>query len=318
MTTQRKVSKNGVAVAVLAVLMLVILGKVYTLKTSTQDLGALALNSATCSATPSLTVLSPNGAEQYKPGQQILVSWSSCTIARDADIAIDVLQVDPTTRKVTTFPVIGNTLNDGSQPIVLPSTVSWPQIKYGTNFKIKVRYVTPAGVRVAEDQSDQNFKISDLQVVMGTPSYTSMTNAANEITSVVYSIPVRITPVGETLYLGQSSQLAKTVSASNAFALVFQTSGAPSVDDIISSASVSITSSDAVIETNGFRLDDGQTKHFTLTVWLTSPSTRNTNYRVQLKQLQLFTSRQLLVEGSFRINLTPVEQYRTDYRYIHN
>jgi hypothetical protein len=325
MTTQRKVSKNGVAVAVLAVLMLVILGKVYTLKTSTQDLGALALNStATCSATPSLTVLSPNGAEQYKPGQQILVSWSSCAIARDADIAIDVLQIDPTTRKVTTFPVIGNTLNDGSQPIVLPSTVSWPQIKYGTNFKIKVRYVTPAGVRVAEDQSDQQFRIADLKVVMGTPSYNRTTNANGQVTSVTYTIPLTVTPTGSDLYLRQAATLGETVVTSSAFAFVFQNSINPTVSDRISSGSWTVSSSDAPEVTSttpilsGFRVDDGSTKHFTLTVTLTSPSMANSSYRIALKQFQAFTTLNMFTQDSIKTLLIPAESYRTDYQFINN
>jgi hypothetical protein len=161
------------------------------------------------------------------------------------------------------------------------------------------------------------FRSTGVNTVMGSASYNRTTDQNGLITSVTYTIPVSVTSFGNTLYVGQSAQLATTVSGSNAFALAFQTSAAPTTDEVISSASIALSSSDAVIESNGFRLDDGQTKHFTITVTLNTPATTAANYRVQLKQIQTFTNA-ALYSGAASSNLLPVEQFRTDYQFINS
>ena len=156
-----------------------------------------------------------------------------------------------------------------------------------------------------------------VNTVMGTASYNRTTDTNGLVTSVTYTIPVSVTSFGNTLYVGQSASSALTVGGSDAFALVFQQSGAPSTDVVLStsSASIALSSSDATIESNGFRLDDGQTKHFSIVVTLNSGSVLNANYRVQLKQVQTFTNAALST-GATQSNLLPVEQYRTDYQFL--
>ena len=162
------------------------------------------------------------------------------------------------------------------------------------------------------------FRSTGVNTVMGTADLSGKTtDTSGNVTSVTYKIPVSVTSFGNTLYVGQSAQLATTVSGSNAFALAFQTSAAPTTDEVISSASIALASSDATIESNGFRLDDGQTKHFTITVTLNTPATTNANYRVQLKQIQTFTNA-ALYSGAAQSNLLPAEQFRTDYQFINS
>ncbi len=157
-------------------------------------------------------------------------------------------------------------------------------------------------------------RINGVNTVMGAPSYSNTVDSSGVITSVTYSIPVTVTAFGNTLYMGQSAQLNGTATASNAFALVFQTSAAPTSDETTSSASIALSSTDASIESNGFRLDSGVTKHFIITVNLTTPSSVNSNYRVALKQVRTFTEGLLLTGTS--TNLLPVEQFKTDYKLI--
>lgn len=159
------------------------------------------------------------------------------------------------------------------------------------------------------------FRSTGVNTVMGTPSYNRTTDQNGAVTSVTYSIPVSVTSFGNTLYVGQSAQLATSASASNAFALAFQTSAAPTTDEVTSSTSIALSSSDAVIESNGFRLDDGSTKHFTITVTLNTPTTAPGNYRVQLKKIQTFTNA-ALYSGATSSDLLPAEQFRTDYQFI--
>lgn len=161
------------------------------------------------------------------------------------------------------------------------------------------------------------FRSTGVNTVMGTPSYNRTTDTSGNVTSVTYTVPVSVTSFGNTLYVGQSAQLATSASGSNAFALAFQTSAAPTTDEVTSSASIAVSSSDAVIESNGFRLDDGSTKHFTITVTLNTPTTSAANYRVQLKQIQTFTNA-ALYSGAASSSLLPVEQFRTDYQFINS
>ncbi len=158
-----------------------------------------------------------------------------------------------------------------------------------------------------------------VNTVMGTPSYNRTTNTSGDVTSVTYTIPVSVTSFGNTLYVGQSASSALTVGGSDAFALVFQQSGAPSSDIVLnsSSASIALSSSDATIESGAFRIDDGSTKHFTITATLNSGSVLNANYRVQLKQIQTFTNAALYT-GAASSSLLPVESYRTDYQFLNN
>ena len=162
----------------------------------------------------------------------------------------------------------------------------------------------------------QTLRVNGVNAVMGASSYSQTTDTSGNITSVTYTIPVTVTAFGNTLYLGQSVQLAATGSASNAFALVFQNSSAPTTSDITSSATLAISTSDAVTESNGWRLDSGTDKHFTVTVTLTSPTTASNYYRVALKQVRTFTTAGL-VTGS-NSDLLPVEKFQTDYKFITN
>ncbi len=161
------------------------------------------------------------------------------------------------------------------------------------------------------------FRSTGVNTVMGTPSYNRTTDTSGNVTSVTYTIPVSVTSFGNTLYVGQSAQLATSASGSNAFALAFQTSAAPTTDEVTSSASIAVSSSNATIESNAFRVDDGSTKNFTITVTLNTPTSTAANYRVQLKQIQTFTNA-ALYSGASSSNLLPVEQFRSDYQFINS
>ncbi|HAE36465.1 MAG: hypothetical protein UR85_C0005G0027 [Candidatus Nomurabacteria bacterium GW2011_GWF2_35_66] len=159
------------------------------------------------------------------------------------------------------------------------------------------------------------FRSEGVNVAMGTVTYGNTEDSSGNITTVTYTIPVSVTSFGDTLYMGQSAQLATAATASNAFAVVFQNSTAPTVSDVAATASFTLATSDATIETNGFRLDDGVTKNFTITAVLTTPTTASNSYRVALKQLQTFTDANLGL-GSTLNSLTPVESYQTGYKFI--
>lgn len=155
-------------------------------------------------------------------------------------------------------------------------------------------------------------------VVMGTPiAYANTTASNGDISSVTYTIPVSITAFGNTLYLGQTAEEnAAMVTASNAFALVFQKS-----DGTVATATASnitFATTDALVESNGFRLDSGTTKHFTIEAMLITPATNSSQYRVWLKKVQTFTDAGLTSGNGTTTSLLPAQSYQTGYKFITN
>ncbi|MCK9371472.1 peptidoglycan-binding protein [Candidatus Dojkabacteria bacterium] len=159
------------------------------------------------------------------------------------------------------------------------------------------------------------FRSTGVNTVMGTPTYGSTTDTNGLVTSVTYTIPVAVTSFGNTLYIGQSAQLATAASASNAFALVAETAALPTTESVSATTSITLSTTDATIESNGFRLDDGVTKHFTVNVTMTA-ATDNTSIRFRLDTIRTFTEAGLVTATNS--DLLPTTNYRTDFKYINN
>lgn len=123
--------------------------------------------------TPSIKVLSPNGGEVYKSGQQITVSWNSSSIvAKTVGI---MLQEQDSTSPVTNLLVSGvpNHSNGYNSVVVtLPTDVKY---SYGKNFRIFISNDASGG-----DSSDNLFTINNVNEDLTIPSnwqtYTDMTD----------------------------------------------------------------------------------------------------------------------------------------------
>ncbi len=163
----------------------------------------------------------------------------------------------------------------------------------------------------------QQFYSTAVNVVMGTAKITPTANTTTgDVTSVYYEIPLTVTAFGDTLYLGQTAQNAATATASNAFAFVFQNSGAPTTTDTsVTVSGITLETTNATIESNGYRLDEGETRNFVLKATLTA-ATNNTSYRIQVKQARTFTEAGL-VTGTSRA-LSPDVSYRTGFQLLNN
>ena len=162
------------------------------------------------------------------------------------------------------------------------------------------------------------FRSTGVNTVMGTPTLTTTAGAQGVFDQARYVIPVSVTSFGNTLYMGQTVQLVGTnssVSSTNAFGFAFQKSAAPTTD-VVSGVTYTATlsSSDASVESGAFRLDDGQTKHFTITVNIYGGNTA-AEYRVALDHIQTFTNA-ALSSGASSSALLPAEQFRTGYQLI--
>jgi len=130
---------------------------------------------ATPLSNPKVTVVSPNGEEVFIPGQTIEVNWKTENLLPTAKMSI-VLE-DVYNNSYTSFDVL--TDNDGGHEFTLPSVATYPGLKYGKNFKLRIS-VEPhigTGNRIT-DTSDTTFTIQD----------TTSTNCSIEIFSVDPSI----------------------------------------------------------------------------------------------------------------------------------
>ncbi len=159
------------------------------------------------------------------------------------------------------------------------------------------------------------FRSTGVNTVMGSATTRFTPAVQGGYDQITYTIPVSVTSFGNTLYVGQTAVLASSNSASTAFAVAFQKSSAPSTDVVSAvTSSITLSSSDAVVESNGYRLDDGQTKHFTITVNLYGGNTAG-SYRVALKEIATFTNAGLGLTST-EAALLPVEQYQTGYELL--
>ncbi len=167
--------------------------------------------------------------------------------------------------------------------------------------------------------------VNGVNVVMGSAAI-STTSDSGVITKVTYSIPLAVTATGNTLYMGQSAVLgtaAGATTSANAFGYALQEAATPASDITSAPTGVTVSStfatSDATIETNGFRLDSGTTKHFTLQVILTCSagacSTATTaNYRVHVGTVRTDTVATLAAPTNQ--TLLPVQSYQTTFQTI--
>ena len=165
------------------------------------------------------------------------------------------------------------------------------------------------------------FRTEGVNVEMGEVTYSSTEDTSGNVTLQTFTIPVTVTAFGDTLYMGQSGQFAATATASNAFAVVFENSTTPTTADVTSSASIAISSDSAIIQSNGFVLDDGESETFLIEVTQITPGLLGAvsagNYRVRLDEIRVFTGAGLeSAATASNIELLPTSEFRTGFKYI--
>jgi len=122
-------------------------------------------------ATPSITVLSPNGGETYTAGQQITVKWNSNNLSKTTPVQI-LLVANFTSGSWNSSPVANfilsndnSVLNSGSATFTLPVqgskgwTGSSSDLKFGNYYKIYVSQNLSDTIN-ASDYSDNTFTIN--------------------------------------------------------------------------------------------------------------------------------------------------------------
>ena len=140
------------------------------------------------SATPSITITSPNGGEVFENGQQITVTWNSTGIDANTLLSINIYSNNP---QVFGFLASNGTLNDGSETITLP------QLPVGTNYTITVGVPSNGFNNSALsvfDRSDATFTIqapNPATCVAGTPSVKILSPNGGEIYRVGDTLNIR-------------------------------------------------------------------------------------------------------------------------------
>ncbi len=105
---------------------------------------------------PWIQIISPNGGENYVPGQQITVKWKTCNIPNTAILGIN-LEGFFVPLPASSFGSM-LTVNDGVEVFTLPTQITWPGMQYGNYFKIHMN--TTMGSTYITDLSDNLFSIT--------------------------------------------------------------------------------------------------------------------------------------------------------------
>lgn len=159
--------------------------------------------------------------------------------------------------------------------------------------------------------SDQTLRADGMMVTMGAMSSTASSNNAGEILNRTISIPVTIKALDDTVYVDNFANNAATIGAtSSTIAFTFE-DDAGNTKTIVNSAT--LTSTNATVEGNGYRIDSGTEKTFNLTIIVTGVTSQaQKQYRVQLNQGQSFTD-SALTAGSAIQALSPANAFETGY-----
>jgi len=158
--------------------------------------------------------------------------------------------------------------------------------------------------------NDQTLRADGMMVTMGAMSSTAPSNNAGEIINRTISIPVTIKALDDTVYVDNLAQNAAVATSTNALAFTFE-DNAGATKAIVNSAT--LTSTNATVEGNGYRIDSGTEKTFNLTIIVTGTTGQaQKQYRVQLNQGQSFTD-SALTTGSAIQTLSPANAFETGY-----
>lgn len=162
--------------------------------------------------------------------------------------------------------------------------------------------------------ADQDLRAEGMLVTMGAMSSSATSNNAGEILNRTISIPVTIKALDSTVYVDNAVLNGTTIAGTEAISFTFEdaTGGAaaqPSLTGVVGT----FTSANAPVEGNGYRIDAGTERTFTLTL-IANGVTGQTQkqYRVQLNKGKSFTDA-ALTAGAATQDLTPVNSYETSY-----
>ncbi len=146
-------------------------------------------------------------------------------------------------------------------------------------------------------------------------TYESISDSGST-TQVTYTIPLRVTAFGDTLYLGLSADYeADDIDDGLAFAFELQDSSAPTTGLEDGTVSSTLSCNASVQGGTAYRLDEGVTKNCTLQVIHTTPGTNDSSYRVAVTQVQVYTDA-ALTTGEMIQTLDPIQDFQTGYRFI--
>lgn len=151
------------------------------------------INVGDITSIPSITVLSPNGGEVYRVGQQIPVKWKTTSIPADAKITPVFIYVDDNDEEGSEIhnggaQSLDHVLNTGSTLITPPAGFL---NTLGKHFKIKLAYnssyVTDRNGINVSDSSDDTFTITNIGTSSDFPAGCTSNSGFSETTGLACS-----------------------------------------------------------------------------------------------------------------------------------
>lgn len=290
------------------------------------QLGAFALGAApvstetattkvmtACSTTPAVTVMSPDGNEVFQTGEAVTVNWKTCNIT-DVKMAIDLLMKSPTSNETFAFPLSAATANDGTQVVTMPTLATWTRMVYGKNFKVVVRQGgLPRGAQPVEDQSDNFFTIEGNVAIR-----LNSTNASTQVFSgrnyAQYNMNISVTALDRDIYLDktftETTSMSSATSGSNRIS-VLNSAGTQLTGGF--SAVISSSDNNSIEKTNTYKIAQGQTARFTISV---SAYGTNAAQRAVLYGLEWGTSDSALLSNVYSTKMGIDGVYKTSLVYV--
>ncbi|MES2930666.1 MAG: hypothetical protein V4665_02700 [Patescibacteria group bacterium] len=158
-------------------------------------------------ATPSITVLSPNGGETFVAGQKIEVKWKSCNIPANERVSIQIergIGINDWSQSANFD--LGATINDGSETFTVPT---FPV--YGRLFRVSMGTINLVGAQ--GDRSDSAFTIT--KDGSGYPTGCTSSIGYSSTTGMPCTAPANPLPPGCTSSMGYSVTTGQPCSGGN-------------------------------------------------------------------------------------------------------
>lgn len=134
-----------------------------------------------------VSVISPNGGENWKVGETHAITWDSSNRPASSQVTIKISDTRPTFNVLPNSATIIQTTNTGSYNWTIPSSIGGMNLNAGNVYKIKID-VEVGNVGIVTDSSDSTFSIT---------SVTSAASPSQQLASILESAKFLLTQITE-------------------------------------------------------------------------------------------------------------------------
>ncbi len=174
----------------------------------------------------------------------------------------------------------------------------------------------------AEDMNGDNISDENIKGTAVGNTYTLLsegvvvrtisTNTTSEGATIRINIVLGVSAFGDDQYIGKRAILGETITDTAGFAWVLEDGLQPDIPISASIVAEAVVTTNAVEFPTTYKIEDGTTKQFTISVTLTGVPTPGNLYRLRVVLLKLFTNHEQIGSGTVQ-TLIPFNEYRGEY-----